>query len=505
MEHRRSARSLFLTHHTYNLKHGGVQSAKVWISASDMRLLTSLSTREEPRYRTERLKQVVAALMQSVVVNPVSMPILFIPFLFWGHSFGAVPLAHLATAFVLHLSAAAVAVVLFRRYRTGIADEDAAERRLIVLQCTFSVIWGLVGWLFWQQGNGINNIYITMIMVGVVWAVMNTRLSHSGVFAAGVIPLVLVFGLRVLTAPGSVAALLSAFFPVWTVYVLFMSLRGRRRIDAQLKMQFANEDLQAALRASTEEALRKRYEAEAANSAKTTFLANMSHELRTPLNAILGFSDIISQQVLGAAAVDRYAEYARDIHTSGTHLLSLINDLLDIAKIEAGKMEIDPRPLDTEGLIDSVERLMMPRARARAQKIVTFGEPGMPWVVADERAVKQILLNLVSNAIKFTPEGGRIEIACRRKDDGVLLCVRDNGPGIAPEKMDRVFQPFSQIDNRYGRASGGTGLGLALVRGLAELHGGRAWIDSALGEGTAVSVYFPLSAQPPVRAAVANG
>ncbi len=174
---------------------------------------------------------------------------------------------------------------------------------------------------------------------------MNTRLVHVTVFAAGFVPMVAIFGVRIYTATGMVPAVLAVFLPFWAIYVVMMGLRSRNKIDAQLQMQFTNEDLQAALRASTEEALRKRYEAEAANTAKTTFLANMSHELRTPLNAILGFSDIIAQQALGPSAADRYAEYARDINTSGSHLLSLINDLLDVAKIEAGKMEIDPRPL----------------------------------------------------------------------------------------------------------------------------------------------------------------
>lgn len=470
-----------------------------------MNLLAILSTHEEPRYRSERLKQVIASLPLTIIINPVAAIILFIPLRFWGDVFGHIPLNHMAIAAAVQATLAAMAFITWHRSRRGIADEPRMEIRLLVLQAVLSAAWGLTGWLYWQDGNNVNNIFVTMIMCGVVWAVMNTRLIHARVFAAGVLPLVTVFGIRIYTASGMVPAVLAVFLPVWMAYILTMSLRGRSKIDRQLKMQFDNEDLQVALRASMEEALRKRYEAEASSSAKTAFLANMSHELRTPLNAILGFSDIIARQALGPDANDRYAEYARDINASGAHLLSLINDLLDVAKIEAGRMEIDPRPLDAVTLIETVERMMLPRARARGQRLHHRAAHDLPLVVADERAVKQILLNLVSNAVKFTPEGGDIDVSCARSGPGVLLRVSDNGPGIAPDKQERVFQPFSQIDNRYGHASGGTGLGLALVRGLAELHGGRAWIDSTLGEGTTVNVYLPLTLEPPPQAAVVNG
>jgi len=470
-----------------------------------MNLLAFLSTREEPRYRTERLKQVVASLPPTIVINPLATAILFIPFLFWGNAFGHVPLSHLYVALALHVTLSTVTWLIWRRDRPAVGDEDRTEAQLIVLQLVLSAGWGTVGWLFWREADNVNNIYVTMILAGVVWAVMSTRLMHTPVFVAAVLPMATIFAVRIYSAAGMVPGVIAVLLPFWAAYVIMMGLRGRHKIDGQMQMQFANEDLQAALRASTEEALRKRYEAESANSAKTTFLANMSHELRTPLNAILGFSDIISQQALGPGANGRYSEYARDIHTSGTHLLSLINDLLDVAKIEAGRMEIDPRPLDAAAMIESAERLMLPRSRARGQRLTHNVAPDLPLLVADERAVKQILLNLLSNAVKFTPEGGEIVVAGHRMGQGLALCVTDNGPGIAPEKVERVFQPFSQIDNRYGRASGGTGLGLALVRGLAELHGGRAWIASTLGEGTTVSVYLPLSVEPPVRAAAVNG
>jgi len=218
----------------------------------------------------------------------------------------------------------------------------------------------------------------------------------------------------------------------------------------------------------------------------------MSHELRTPLNAILGFSEIIAKQVFGEVGSPRYAEYAGDIHASGSHLLSLINDLLDVAKIEAGRMEIEPCELDVQRCLETALKIIAVKARERRQELVIEVDPSAPMLVADERALKQILINLVSNAVKFTPEGGRITVlASRARCGSFQIMVEDNGPGIPIEKLDKIFKPFSQVDNRYDRQGGGTGLGLALVRGLAELHGGRAWLESELGKGCRAFVVLP--------------
>jgi two-component system cell cycle sensor histidine kinase PleC len=255
------------------------------------------------------------------------------------------------------------------------------------------------------------------------------------------------------------------------------------------------------LEETRDDALKKRFEAETANASKTAFLANMSHELRTPLNAILGFSEIIAQECFGPVGSRRYQDYANDIHSSGAHLLSLINDLLDVAKIEAGRMEISPHPLDAGHAFDVALKLAGNNASAKGQTLKIAVEPSCPPLYADERALKQILINLVSNAVKFTPTGGRIDVrASKARDGGFQIMVRDNGPGIPRDKLDKIFTPFSQVDNRYDRQAGGTGLGLALVRGLAELHGGRAWIESDEGAGCTAYVVLPVKA--PVLATV---
>ncbi len=194
-----------------------------------------------------------------------------------------------------------------------------------------------------------------------------------------------------------------------------------------------------------------------------------------------------------AVGNDRYRDYAGDIHSSGAHLLSLINDLLDVAKIEAGRMDIAPHPLEAARTFDIALKLVGSKAREKDQALVIAVDENAPPLWADERAVKQILINLVSNAVKFTPQGGRIDVIASRAAGGDFqIMVRDNGPGIPREKLDNIFEPFSQVDNRFDRQAGGTGLGLALVRGLAELHGGRAWLESEYGRGCTAFVILPV-------------
>ena len=240
-----------------------------------------------------------------------------------------------------------------------------------------------------------------------------------------------------------------------------------------------------------QEVAQARHEAERASEAKSHFLANMGHEIRTPLNSIIGFSQLIRDRAFGPLEKE-YVDAADDIHVSGMNLLMLVNDILNISKIEAGKMDIERVRLPISAILVDTTRVFRLKAEAGKVTVSTVvEEPGLT-VWADERALRHILFNLLSNAIKFTPEGGSVTIGARQAPDGgVLLSVSDTGVGIPASELDRVLLPFEQIDNRFSRAHGGTGLGLSLVQGLVALHGGRLEIESEPGKGSVFTVWFP--------------
>ena len=233
--------------------------------------------------------------------------------------------------------------------------------------------------------------------------------------------------------------------------------------------------------------------AEGASQAKSEFLANMSHELRTPLNAINGFSEMMSREMFGPLGDKRYKEYAGDILSSGQHLLALINDILDMSKIEAGKMNMHPEPLDLIEIVEETVRLLRSRAEGAGLAMTTDVPEDLPEVEADFRALKQVLLNLLSNAVKFTPRGGKVRVFARVGDeDGrITVGISDTGIGIAEADMDRLARPFEQIESQHSKTQQGTGLGLALTKSLVELHGGSLAIVSQAGAGTTVSFTLP--------------
>jgi CheY-like chemotaxis protein len=241
---------------------------------------------------------------------------------------------------------------------------------------------------------------------------------------------------------------------------------------------------------------------EAASKAKSEFLANMSHELRTPLNAILGFSELLLDAPAGTYDGEQTATYLSTIHENGAHLLGLINDILDLSKVEAGRMDLYPEAFDLARLVD--QAIAAVGSLAERKSIALWADAATGEVVADEGKLKQVLLNLLSNAIKFTPEGGRVGVEARHSDDGVAIVVADSGIGIPPEQLDRIFEEFHQVDGSAGRRAGGTGLGLALTKRFIEMHGGRVWAESVLGQGSRFHVTLPrIEAPEPFAEALA--
>ncbi len=262
----------------------------------------------------------------------------------------------------------------------------------------------------------------------------------------------------------------------------------------------AGADIVAVTRDITE---RKAYErelieardlSEEANRAKSRFLANMSHELRTPLNAIIGFSEVMTHEMFGPLGSTRYLEYSRLVHESGNHLLELINGILDMSKIEAGKFELSEEVFDLSAAAEAAVRFVKLPAERAGVALKTSIAPSANFIFADKRAVKQIIVNLLSNGVKFTPKGGSVTISAVADAASIEISVSDTGVGIPEKDLERLGKPFEQVEGEHVRKKEGTGLGLSLVKGLAAMHGGDARIESVLGEGTIVYVRLPYAA-----------
>jgi two-component system cell cycle sensor histidine kinase PleC len=228
----------------------------------------------------------------------------------------------------------------------------------------------------------------------------------------------------------------------------------------------------------------------------------MSHELRTPLNAIIGFSQVMENEMFGPVGASKYIEYAKDIHSSGQFLLDVISDILDMSKIEAGRLKLDLQKTDLSEIVQETLRLVEARAQEGKVELVCQAPKKLKADV-DTRAVKQILINLTSNAVKFTPEGGRVTLAARLDGEHAVISISDTGIGIPPKDIEKLGRPFEQVENQFTKTKGGSGLGLAISKSLVELHGGSLSIDSEIGKGTTVTVRLPASAAKPAHSAAA--
>ena len=337
-----------------------------------------------------------------------------------------------------------------------------------------------------------SHVFIFATLMVVLAIRMTFASTLRGVLLAGTVPMTIaVTGrLLLLNDPFYYALALMAI----GIHVFFVYLAGGLHSTALSMVEYRAEKdgLIAELEEATAISDEARRRAEAANKAKSRFLATMSHELRTPLNAIMGFSEVMEKEILGPIGNDTYRDYANSIHSSGSHLLNIINEILDLSRIEAGRYDLHEETIRLTDITEDCQRLVKIRAEAKGLQIIEDFAPDLPQVWADPRAMRQICLNLLSNALKFTPKGGRIVLAVGpTADGGQCLSVKDSGPGIPKDEIPRVLQAFGQGSLAHETAEGGTGLGLPIVQNLIQLHGGTFSLKSELRKGTEVTVTLP--------------
>lgn len=333
-------------------------------------------------------------------------------------------------------------------------------------------------------------IFATLMVVLAIRMTFSSTLPR--VFLAGTVPMTLAVAGRLFMLGDPFYFALASMAVGIHVFFVYLARGLHSTALAMVEYRAEKDNLISELEEASAISDEARRRAEAANKAKSRFLATMSHELRTPLNAIMGFSEVMEKEILGPIGSDIYREYARNIYTSGSHLLCIINEILDLSRIEAGRYDLHEETIRLTDIAEDCERLIKIKADAKTLQIVEDFAPDLPHVWADPRAMRQICLNLLSNALKFTPRGGRITLTVgHTSDGGQFITIADTGPGIPKEEIPRVLQAFGQGSLAHETAEGGTGLGLPIVQNLIHLHGGTFDLQSELRKGTEVTVTLP--------------
>lgn len=366
------------------------------------------------------------------------------------------------------------------------------QRRFVLSEMAQSIVWStLVLFLLnAHDADARTFVLFIMLLIAAISAMMSAAIPQA--VYSGLLPItVAIVGYMQFTAdfralPMTVMAIISQIFFVVLAKRLYMSN------VSSLLLQREKDSLIGELEEAKLNSDHARLRAEEANIAKSRFLATMSHELRTPLNAILGFSEVMKNELFGAHAVASYKDYSNDIHSSGQHLLMLINEILDLSRVEAGRYDLKEEAVSIPGVVEDCVHLLEMRAQKREIKLEWMVEENLPRVWADERAMRQITLNLLTNAIKFTPQGGKVTIkAGWTRSGGQYISIRDTGPGIPEEEIAVVLSSFGRGSMAQKNAEEGSGLGLPIVKGLVELHGGSFTLRSTVRVGTEVIVVLP--------------
>ena len=376
--------------------------------------------------------------------------------------------------------------------------------RFVHIELVSGIAWAGLALLGFAAHDPASHVFVFAALIVVLAIRMTCAASMTTILYVSTIPMTCAVVIRLLLVGHPFFWALASMAIGVHLYFMFQAKRLQATSLAMVQFRVQKDSLIAELegqKAISDEARRR---AEAANIAKSRFLATMSHELRTPLNAILGFSEVMQSEILGSMQNPTYRAYAGNIHDSGRHLLQLINEILDLSRIEAGRYELSEETLRLGDVVEDCYRLMALRAESKNLHMTLSIEAALPPIQADERALRQICLNLLANAIKFTPKGGLIGLSVGvAPDGGQFISIKDTGPGIPKEEIPKVLQVFGQGSLAHQTAEGGTGLGLPIVQNLVELHGGHFELRSELRKGTEAIAFLPANrvvkpvAEPP--------
>jgi two-component system, cell cycle sensor histidine kinase PleC len=392
------------------------------------------------------------------------------------------------------VSAVVLGALVAQRFSASAGEDDATawRRRFIAIEAFQSLVWSSVCVVAFTSHSELLRYFliVALLIYGSASSILASSIRKA--IYASLLPVVLGIAATAAVSTDKGALMLAGLACGAVAFHLVLAIRAHETTLRTMGLGAEKDTLFGALEEANARQDEARRRAEEANLAKSRFLATMSHELRTPLNAILGFSEVMKSELFGPHAVEQYKEYATDIHSSGQHLLNIINEILDLSRIEAGRYELQEEAIDLSATVDDCRHMLDLRARGKSILIKAALESGLPRLWADERALRQIIINLLANAIKFTPQGGEIVIKVGwTANGGQYISIRDTGPGIPEDEVPTVLESFGRGSMAIKTAEQGTGLGLPIVKGLVELHGGQFHLRSKLREGTEVVVIMP--------------
>jgi two-component system, cell cycle sensor histidine kinase PleC len=444
---------------------------------------------EDTSWHGEMLEIFLRNQVKLAPVMPILVLLMAFPALQW------VPLPMVAAWTFGAMGCCCVQLYLCYAYFKG--QRTAMERHGWIGMIAASELFQGVFWIvplfaFWSKAEALQNTFlvaaiitVSVVRLLIVSNFMPVLIAGTGVMTIGVAVRCVAEGDGTYLALAGLVITLEAFY-------LFVSRQLQENIRDMIIFRRQKDELIVELKAARDRAETEKSGAENANRAKSSFLANMSHELRTPLNAILGFSEVLEREMFGPMANSAYKDYAGDIHSSGRYLLGLINDILDLSRIEAGRMEMKEEPVVLGHALEQAQHLLGLKAAEKDARVSIHVEESAPKVLADARAINQIAINLLNNAIKFAPPKSQITMSVKRTDSGAMqLSVRDNGPGIPQAEIAHAMSAFARGSHATKKAIEGAGLGLPIVKGLVEAHGGTLAINCEPGRGTDVICTFP--------------